>query len=392
MLEIRLHVKPLLAGIFIVFSCLGLARFAFGMILPDMQAELGMNATQSGIVGSANFLGYFFGLFAIASFYARYGAAKLISRSLYTQAVCMIAMALSPHYLIAAFAFIGAGFFGALANIGIMTYIAHVVPPQMKGKATGIVVAGIGLAIITSGALVPLITRLFPYAWRVSWILFAVLIFAIGFLTVKTLNAFVPHASHEIKGEKLTLQQIVAYAPFWQTGFLFFMFGMTAIMFMTFFVSAAVEKWHVSTEISGTFWAVLGVTSLFSGPVFGMLSDRIGRYATLCILFAFQAFAHALLAFSIPSSWLFVSAGVFGFSTWAVPSIMATLSAELFGTEHTARILGLLTLFFGVGQMIGPLVAGIITDATEDFSVAFGCSSVCLIIASIFSWVHSKTL
>ena len=362
------------------------------MILPSMQAELGMNATQAGIVGSANFVGYFIGLFAVARFYATFGVAKLISRALWTQAFSMVLMALAPSYLWAALAFSITGFFGALANIAVMTYIAQVVPPAIKGKATGIVVAGIGLAIILSGALVPLVELTLPYAWRINWSIFAFLIMGIGFLTYKTLYAFTPHTTHTKGHDTLSLKQILAHGPFWQTGFLFFMFGMTAIMYMTFFVSAAVHKWSVSTEISGTFWAVLGITSLFSGPIFGMVSDKIGRYATLGILFALQACAHGLLAFSIPSTWLLVSAGLFGFSTWAVPSIMATLSAELFGTAHTARILGLVTLFFGIGQMIGPLAAGIVTDATNDFGVAFGFSSLCLILASLFSWFHAKKI
>ncbi|MDD3463705.1 MAG: YbfB/YjiJ family MFS transporter, partial [Sulfurospirillaceae bacterium] len=89
-------------------------------------------------------------------------------------------------------------------------------------------------------------------------------------------------------------------------------------------------------------------------------------------------------------AWLLLSAGLFGLSTWAVPSIMATLSAELFGSSHTARILGLVTLFFGVGQIIGPLIAGIVTDAAGDFGFIFGFSSASLIFASLFSWYHSK--
>ena len=68
LLTLREYLKPLLAGIFIVFSCLGLARFAFGMILPNMQLELGMNATQAGLVGSSNFLGYFIGLLLLPLF------------------------------------------------------------------------------------------------------------------------------------------------------------------------------------------------------------------------------------------------------------------------------------------------------------------------------------
>lgn len=390
LLTLREHLKPLIAGIFVVFSCLGLARFAFGMIVPNMQLELGMNATQAGIVGSSNFLGYFIGLFVIAPFYKTFGPAKLISRSLWTQGASMVFMALSPHYLLAALFFSVTGFFGALANIAIMTYIAQVVPPQIKGRATGIVVAGIGLGIIASGAIVPLVEWFSPVSWRISWAVFACFIVIIGLKTYAILLQFIPHPTGQSVHETLYLRQIVRFGPFWRTGFLFFMFGMTAIMYMTFFVATAVNKWHISTEISGTFWAVLGITSLFSGPFFGILSDRIGRYMTLGILFGLQACAHLFLFLSLPSFWLMVSASLFGFSTWAVPSIMTTLSSELFGSVHTARILGFITLFFGVGQIIGPLGAGILTDFTHDFGVAFGVSTLCLIFASVCSFYYAK--
>jgi MFS family permease len=372
-----------MAGAFVVFSCLGLARFAFGMILPSMQGELLMNATQAGMVGSANFLGYFVGLFVTSSWYKKYGAATLISRSLYTQAASMVAMALVPHYLLAALIFTITGFFGALANIAVMTYIAQVVPSSIKGKATGIVVAGIGLAIITSGFIVPKL-ELLPYPeWRTGWSLFAILIGLIGFFAYKTISLFPVHASLTTHQDSLSLKTILSSWPFWKTGILFSIFGMSAIMFMTFFVLAAVRKWGLSTEISGTFWSILGVASLFSGPLFGSVSDKIGRYKTIGLLFVMQACAHLIIATSLPSSWLFASAALFGLSTWAIPSIMATLSSELFGVEHTARILSLITLFFGIGQIVGPLLSGMMIDITGDFSVSFITSSVMLVLGAV---------
>ena len=389
-MTLRKYIKPLIAGTFIVFSCLGLARFAFGMVLPNMQIDLGMNTTEAGIVGSANFFGYFIGLFTVSAFYKRFGVAKVISRSLWTQAGSMFLMSMAPNYIFAALSFVITGFFGALVNISVMTYIAQVVPSQIKGRATGIVVAGIGLSVIVSGALVPFIEQYFAVPWRISWSVFAFFILLIGLFTYRVLTSFVPHSSNHHISDSLSIKDIFTHVPFLVTGALYVVFGMSAIMYMTFFVAAAVTQWHVSIEISGTFWAILGITSLFSGPIFGVVSDRIGRYATLGILFFFQALAQAILAFAVPPLFLLFSAGLFGISTWAVPSIMATLSAELFGASHTARILSLVTLFFGVGQIVGPLAAGIITDATGDFKVIFGLSAIALIIASSLSFFGAK--
>ena len=165
---------------------------------------------------------------------------------------------------------------------------------------------------------------------------------------------------------------------------------MGAIMFMTFFVAAVSEQWQADTKLSGTFWALLGVSSLFSGPFFGVVSDRLGRYKTLAILFVLPGSAHAFLALGLPMQWLLLSALLFGFSTWAVPSIMTTLSNELFGSMHTARILSLVTLFFGVGQMLGPLLAGITRDLTGSYTLAFSCSTLLLLSAVGISYASQK--
>jgi sugar phosphate permease len=58
----------IVSSILVVFSCLGLARFAFGMILPNMQIDLNLNNTQIGWIGSANFLGYLLGLLLAGDF------------------------------------------------------------------------------------------------------------------------------------------------------------------------------------------------------------------------------------------------------------------------------------------------------------------------------------
>jgi len=42
----------------VVFGALGLARFGHTMVLPSMQADLGLTNTQAGVLATANLAGY----------------------------------------------------------------------------------------------------------------------------------------------------------------------------------------------------------------------------------------------------------------------------------------------------------------------------------------------
>jgi MFS family permease len=75
-----------------------------------------------------------------------------------------------------------------MSNMAVMTYITQIVPKAIKGKATGIVVMGIGLSIIFSGMIVPLFDRFYDeMSWRISWLCFALIIFVISFIVKKVL-------------------------------------------------------------------------------------------------------------------------------------------------------------------------------------------------------------
>jgi len=165
---------------------------------------------------------------------------------------------------------------------------------------------------------------------------------------------------------------------------------------MTFFVLAAEVKWQVDTEISGIFWMILGFASIFSGILFGAIADKIGNYKAITLIFLIQIVAHAILYFDSPTNFLWISALLFGLSAWGVPSIMAVLSSELFGIENTAKILSLVTIFFAVGQIIGPVGAGIIVDIFGDFSYVFLVSTFLAFGGFLLSfWLdfqHKKTI
>jgi predicted MFS family arabinose efflux permease len=154
-------------------------------------------------------------------------------------------------------------------------------------------------------------------------------------------------------------------------GALYFLFGYTYVIYATFIVTTLVKERGFSEAIAGNFWSWIGFLSLFSGPVFGTLSDRIGRKAGLMIVFGLQLLAYVLVAARLPPFFLYLSIGFFGVCAWSIPSIMVAAVGEYVGQDKALAAFGFITFIFGLGQITGPSVAGVLAERTGSFSSSF---------------------
>jgi MFS family permease len=68
---------------------------------------------------------------------------------------------------------------------------------------------------------------------------------------------------------------------------------------------------------------------------------------------------------------VYLSAALFALTAWSIPALMAALCGDRFGARLAPAALGLITLVFGLGQALGPWLAGAIADATHSFAPAF---------------------
>jgi MFS family permease len=158
-------------------------------------------------------------------------------------------------------------------------------------------------------------------------------------------------------------------------GSVYFLFGYTYVIYATFIVTTLVRERGFSETIAGNFWSWVGFLSLFSGPVFGTLSDRLGRKAGLMIVFAFQMLAYLLVAAPLPHLFLYVSIVCFGIVAWSIPSIMVAAVSEYVGPDKALAAFGFITFIFGLGQIIGPSIAGVLAERTGSFSSSFAMAS-----------------
>jgi MFS family permease len=377
------------AGSIGIFACLGLGRFALGMLLPSMGLSLDLSRSQMGWISTANFIGYMAAVMLGGRMVARWGARKTIVAGLGLVGLSMMAVSRAEGFGQVLALYILTGYGSGAANVPVMGLVAHWFGRKVRGRAAGFVVIGSGVAIMTAGALVPMINAVHgAEGWRLSWLVIGLMVLAaaaidlvvirntpaeLGLAPVTGINAS-PGDSAPICAaapSPSVKRRILAHL-----GAVYAAFGFTYVIYATFIVTALVQERGFPESTAGMFWSWIGFLSLASGPVFGSLSDRIGRRAGLMIVLAFQAAAYVLVALPLPEPFLYASIVLFGLVVWAIPSIMAAAVGDYLGPEQAAASFGTITLIFALGQIVGPAVAGWMADSWGSFSGAFAMAAV----------------
>lgn len=364
-----------------VFSCLGLARFSFGMLLPSMGVDLKLTYDEMGYIGTANFVGYFAVVLVMGPMVGKFGTRNVVSTGLLLIALTMISVSFADHFLLVLALYTLTGVGSGAANVPIMGLVSHWFGRSRRGKAAGFLLVGGGAAIMLSGWLIPAINlHEGVVGWRTSWLILgglSMFIAAIAYTFLRNAPAElgleqVPDTANFISNNSNPIAGSVKESDFWRVtthlGLIYFGFGFTYVIYATFIVTTLVQERNFSEATAGQFWFWVGFFSMFSGPLFGSLSDKLGRKAGLVTVFSMQTCAYALVAFNLPDAFLYVSIFMFGITAWSIPVIMAASVGDYMGPAKAVSAFSAITMFFGIGQIAGPAIAGIMAEQTSTFS------------------------
>jgi MFS family permease len=391
------------AGTFGVIACLGFGRFALGMLLPSMGATLELSYSQMGFIGTGNFVGYLVSVFFGGMIVARIGQRLHIFLSLLLVGVTMALLSRSESFaaLLALYVLTGMGTGGA--NISVMSLASTWFARKNRGKAAGYMAIGSGYGIIFTGFFIPSVNRAMGAdGWRTSWLALGGIVVLISFLCLLFLRNKPADLGLALPGDDDTRAGAGAAKPapakfnvykskaIYHLGAIYFLFGFTYVIYATFIVTALVKERGLSEAMAGNFWSAIGFLSLFSGPVFGSISDKLGRKAGLIIVFSIQCLAYLLVASGLPGMFLYLSIFFYGIVAWSIPTIMAATMGDYAGPENAAKALGFITLSFGLGQITGPAIAGALAQNTGSFSSSFYMAAVLAGLAIALSALLKK--
>ena len=361
----------------VVFVSHGLARFGYSLLLPSMQVSLDLTNTETGGLATANMVGYLLFSLIGGALASRFGARIVICMGM---AASVIGMSLTgtvtqlwPAALYRGFAGLGSG----LSNVPVMGLVSVWFGHRMRGLASGIAVSGASFAFIILGVLVPRFLAVYPLnGWRYTWFLYGGMAVLLTILTGLFLGdaperrGLGPVGEKEVgagpvgEGNKLNWGRIYKTPVVWFLGILYTAFGFSYIIYVTFFVRFLTGEMGYTQVAAGNLFMIIGWCSLGCGVLWSGLSDRIGRLPALVFVYLMQAVSYGLFAFTQSRYGILFSAVFFGLTAWSIPAIIAASCGDYVGRRLAPAALGFVTLFFGVGQALGPTVAGVIADSS----------------------------
>jgi MFS family permease len=385
-----------------IVACLGFGRFALGMLLPSMASSLKLSYSQIGFISTGNFLGYLASVLFCGNIARKIGSRRLIIIALIIIGASMALISQAGSFIAVLILYTITGIGSGTANVPVMGLITAWFDRTIRGRAAGFVVIGSGFAIIMSGKLIPFVNTLVgPEGWRINWLILAGMVIAISFIGYVFLRnrpedvGLKPLGSEEmtitlVTGGEKAAPSIYKNKTLYLLGAIYFLFGYTYVIYATFIVTTLVKERGFSETIAGNFWAWVGLLSLFSGPLFGTLSDRFGRKSGLTIVFSLQMLSYLMVAANLPPLFLYLSIGFYGIVAWSVPSIMVAAVSEYVGVNKALAAFGFITFIFGLGQIAGPSVAGLLAERTGSFSPSFFMAAAFACVAIVLTGFLKK--
>lgn len=377
-----------------VFCGLGLGRFAFGMMLPSMSTALGLSYGQGSMLGFANLLGYLVSVLLVPSILRRYGTRNVVTSSLVIMALTMAVMAVTDGFMALCLLYFLTGIGSGGVVLPSMSIMSQWFAPSHRGLAAGIVMSGPGFGIILTGFIVP---NLMPVgglqSWQTGWLVFGLFTVAVGAFAFSLIRNHPNDLGVERFGQAAVtsstqvarLNGRVHIKLLVHLGLIFGIYGATYMIYVSFIVTSMIDRYGMTEDLAGSLWAFFGLLSVFSGIVFGWISDRGGRRLGLVVSFAVLAMAYLLVGFVESSVALYASVALFGIAAWSVPVIMAAATGDYFGPAAAASALAISMVVFSIGQSVGPVVAGYLAERSGDFTTSYSAASLAALLAVLLT-------
>ena len=330
---------------------IGLSRFAYTPVLPELIAAHWFQPSQAAYLGAANLAGYLAGALLAQAVTSRISSIATLRMMMLVASAAFFACAAPLSFFwffLWRFASGVAG--GMLMALVAPTVLPHV-PTARRGLVGGAIFVGVGCGIIASGTLVPALLRL---GLAQTWIGLGSLALVLSAISWNGWPAAEPLAG---RASTLDVGCRVVFGGV-ALGALYLEYALNAfglVPHMIFLVDFVARGLGRGLAAAAQDWVLFGLGAL-GGPVLaGAIADRLGFRVTLRLAFVVQAAAVSILAVYTDPVSVTVSSLIIGaFVPGIVPLVLGRLHELVPGNAARQKAAwGLCTTAFALGQALG---------------------------------------
>jgi OFA family oxalate/formate antiporter-like MFS transporter len=303
-------------------------------------------------------------------------------------------------------------FIGIIGGAGIgLTYVCPVAVgmkwfPDRKGLITGLAVAGFGFGAViwvklagSWGGLLESIGVL--KVFLLYGVIFTAVVIFGSIWMVNPPEGWKP-AGWKPEAEKkkgaakssrnLLPKEMLSHSQFYGLWIMFIFSSMAGLMVIGNIKLFGIEQLKTggmaavqASAVAGTAMAVFySIANGLGRIIWGTISDKTGRKMALALMCSFQGIMMLIFYWMGGNQYLiYLAAAIIGFNFGGNFSLFPTMTADLFGTKNVGRNYGWVFTAYGVGGIIGPIMAGIMRDRLQNWLAAFVISGIACLVAAV---------
>jgi predicted MFS family arabinose efflux permease len=349
------HALGLAAGPLVA---MGMARFAYALLLPPMRTDLHWTYTEAGAMNTANAVGYLAGAIGSAWLVSHVRLRLLFLVGIVLTAASVLACAATTSFaLLAALRLLG-GVCGAITFVTGAALVMHAgtgLPARRATLMLGIYVAGGGLGIAVSGFLLP--PLLVAAGWQIGWL-------ALGLVSVVALlpAALVARSVGDTAQAAITVGAPWPWRRLAALAASYGLFGLGYVGYTTFIV--ALLQPSLGAGGVAVFWVVLGLVGAASTVAWGPLLGWFRGGRSLTVLLGMIAVGAAIPVVADGQAAAIASAVLFGGGFLATAAAVTVVVRQAAPPYAWGPAVGAITTVFALGQCVGPVLTGALSDQT----------------------------
>lgn len=356
------RLKVLGAGILSLILMLGIARFAYTPLLPVMQEQTGLGIAAGGWLAAINYLGYLCGAVIASLISSLVLKDRLYRIGLILAVLTTAGMGLTENVYVWGLLRFLAGLSSAAGLLLGSGLILNWLIRHDHHSELGIHFSGLGLGIVVCSLAAELAHD--HLDWSAQWLLLT----ALGALILIPAWRWLPppedrtssHGGQSMAdnppGKAFIRVFMAAY----------FCAGMGYVISATFIVAIVEQFPGLEGKGSWTF-LVLGAAAAPACILWDLIARRVGDFNALISASLLQIAGIMLSAIAHDTIVAMLGAALFGGTFIGIVSLVLTIAGRYYPTRP-AKMMGKMTISYGIAQILGPAIAGVMAEHTGGYS------------------------